>query len=99
MFTSGPSPAVADRFHYVGVQGFADVLPLAHDRLPAYEWSRLRPPLHGRMMASGSYSSPKASMSPEFHVSYAARMNWMFSCDIAYSDSPTASRASAWSQK
>src|SRR3954462_14377927 len=36
---------VADRFHYVGVPGFADVLPLAHDRVPAYERPRLRPPL------------------------------------------------------
>src|SRR2546428_8273602 len=36
---------VADRFHYVGVPGFADVLPLAHDRLPAYPRSRLRPTL------------------------------------------------------
>jgi hypothetical protein len=33
---------VANRFHYVDAPGFADVLPLAHDRLAAYERSRLR---------------------------------------------------------
>src|SRR5436190_21171550 len=38
---------VADRFHYVGVPGFADLLPLAHDCLPANAWPRLRPTLRG----------------------------------------------------
>ena len=35
-------------------------------------------------------------MSPAFHASKAAFTISTFSCDIAYSDSPTASRASAW---
>src|SRR5689334_11751260 len=36
---------VADRFQSPRVPGFADPLPLAHDRLPAYERSRLGPAL------------------------------------------------------
>ena len=36
---------VADRFHGVGIPGFADLLPLAHDRLPTHERPRLRPTL------------------------------------------------------
>ena len=50
-------------------------------------------------MASGAQSSNIASVSRRLYASVARRMSCTFSCDIAYSDSPAASRASRLSRK
>ena len=55
-------------------------------------------PSGGRAMASGWYSSRRASMSSAFHASKEAFTISTFCCDIAYSDSPAASRAESRSR-
>ena len=82
----------------IGVPGLAQSLQLRAGPPPGRE-GRL-PPGHASrprtIIASGSYSSrERVRRRPRSTPRRAARTTSTFSCDIAYSDSPTASRASA----
>jgi hypothetical protein len=113
MFASGPLPLVrqsnphdnvvsdvkvlADRFHCIRIPDLPDLLPLAHNRLNPNVASRLRPTLRQADDDVGVEHPRTVFMSPMFQAAIAARAVSTFSFDIAYPDSPTASRADSQS--
>ena len=66
-----------------------------HEGLPTYERPRLRPSLRGPRDDVGGVAAHEGHHVSRVPRLVAARTTSTFSCDIAYSDSPTASRASA----
>src|SRR5512133_285525 len=62
---------------------------------PRYVWSgHSRKCVRSLTTSRSKYEAKRASMSPRSHASQASRAVSTFSCDIAYSDTPAASRAS-----
>ena len=79
----------------IRVEGSAESLVEAHGGLATHVGAWLRPVAHGLQDHIGVEQLANASMSPAFQASTNACTISTFSCDIAYSDSPAASRASA----
>src|SRR3954465_2574372 len=91
----GSIDEVANRLQCVVVPGLADLLELAHDRVPTHEWALFRPTLGGPH--DGVWV---VQLTKRVHVARVPRIEGC-SCNLhvllrhRYSRSPTASRASA----